>query len=89
MQEYDPRLLKQVGELVNGELPAYAWPGGYPLVYFTRDGMTICPACANKKTDQSQAAIAADIYWEGPPLACDDCGQEIESAYGDLDEKNA
>src|SRR5689334_3778894 len=27
-------------------LEAYAWPGGYPLIYLCRDGEIVCPACA-------------------------------------------
>lgn len=69
----------------NGKLPAFAWPGGYPIVYFTRDGMTVCPDCANRETDAAQAPVSGDIYWEGPAMSCDDCGAEIESAYGDPD----
>lgn len=66
----------------NGQLPAYAWPGGYPLFYLTKDGSTVCPCCANKEVDDSQMPIAVDVQWEGEPLICDDCGKEIESAYG-------
>jgi hypothetical protein len=31
----------------DGQLPAYAFPGGYPMMYVTRGGDIICPACAN------------------------------------------
>jgi hypothetical protein len=30
-----------------GDLPAYGWPGGYPIVYVTKDGGELCAACAN------------------------------------------
>lgn len=38
--------------LVDGKLPAYAWPGGYDIVYWTvdmygRDGDDVCSDCAN------------------------------------------
>ncbi len=66
------------------ELPAYAWPGGYPVVYYTRDGLTVCARCANDP-DTSDPVTAGDIYWEGPTLACEDKGEPIESAYGDPD----
>lgn len=29
------------------EWPAYAWPGGYTLVYFCDDGEDLCSACMN------------------------------------------
>lgn len=67
-----------------GELPAYAWPGGYPMIYYTADGLTICPRCANDP-DKGDEPIAGDIYWEGPPIACEDAGEMMESAYGDPD----
>lgn len=68
----------------DGNLPAYAWPGGYPIIYLTRDGLTLCPACAND-ADTSDPVVAGDVYWEGPALICDDAGETIESAYGDPD----
>jgi hypothetical protein len=78
------------------EYPAHAWPGGYPVVYYTADGLTICARCANDP-DTSDPVTAGDIYWEGPAMPCDDgsqCGAMvngawspgvIESAYGDPD----
>lgn len=73
----------------DGKLPAFAWPGGYPIIYITRDGMTVCPDCANREIDDAQAAIAYDVYWEGPAILCDDCNTEIESAYGDPDAEDS
>jgi len=70
----------------DGTLPAFAWPGGYQMLYVTRDGSAICPACANRDVDDSQAVVAGDVYWEGPDLPCDDCDAMIPSAYGDPDE---
>jgi hypothetical protein len=69
--------------LTDGSLPPYAWPGGYPIYYLTRDGLAVCPRCANREVDDHQAAIAYDINWEAPQLLCDDCGERIESAYAD------
>lgn len=71
----------------HGKLPAYAWPGGYPVTYVTRDGLEICPDCANRETDPSQAPIGGGVYWEGPTVQCDDCGRDMESAYGDPNER--
>lgn len=66
-------------------LPAYAWPGGYPMEYATEDGLSICPACANLAIDDyGDPVIAGDVYWEGPDYPCDDCGKPISSAYGPL-----
>lgn len=43
---------------VNREpLPAYAWPGGYPIIYYFLDGGVICPECVNKEIREIDAAI--------------------------------
>ena len=76
-----------------GNLPGYAWPGGYPIIYIARDGGVLCPKCVNSEdnctfgNDEGDSTgweiEAADIYYEGPPLFCDNCSMVIESAYGD------
>ena len=66
----------------NGKLPAFAWPGGYPLLYLDGENNTLCPDCANKE-GYSSPVVAVDVYYEGPTLHCDDCSAAIESAYGD------
>lgn len=71
----------------DGTLPSYAWPGGYPIVYYTNDGLEICPDCANKD-NTSDPVKEYDIYWEGPHIQCEDCGSDIESAYGDPEVDN-
>ena len=68
-----------------GDLISFAWPGGYPVVYFTEQGLTICPKCANEP-DTSDPVASGDVYWEGAPCPCDDCGTIIESAYGEPEE---
>ena len=69
----------------DGTLPAYAWPGGYTLIYYTRDGETVCADCANREVDDSQAVIGQDVYWEGPDMQCGDCNATLASSYGDPD----
>jgi len=82
------------------QLAAYAWPGGYPVIYYTEQGLTVCARCANV-ADTSDPVTAGDIYYEGPAMPCADgsqCGAMvdgtwrpgmIESAYGDPDEVTA
>lgn len=65
--------------LSNGELPAYAWPGGYPMLYVTRDGLAVCPTCANR---DSSDLLGYDVNWEDADAQCDDCNAAIPSAYG-------
>lgn len=67
---------------ITGKLPAYAWPGVYPMYYLTQDGSTVCPDCANEE-DTSDPATDAGINWEDASMYCDDCGKRIESAYAE------
>jgi hypothetical protein len=80
----------------DGQFSAYAWPGGYPIVYIMEDEGILCPACANGKNgsdatikssdcpdDKQWHIIGADIHYEGEPIICDHCNAQIESAYGD------
>ncbi len=64
----------------DGKLPAYASPGGYPIVY-TGDAGCYCPTCAND-TGKCLALLDYGVHWEGDPIACEECGEEIASAYG-------
>jgi hypothetical protein len=82
----------------SGEFPAFAWPGGYPIVYVVADGECLCPDCANGKNgseasetsdDRSWRLVGCDVHWEGGPETCAHCNAQIESAYGvpDADEE--
>lgn len=71
----------------DGKFISYAWPGGYPVLYVTRDNLTICPTCANRDVDMSQEVIAGFVFEEGAPHKCEDCGEFVESAYGDPSEE--
>lgn len=83
----------------DGTYPAYAWPGGYPIVYLLADGGTLCPACANGKNgsdatedptaDKQWRLVGGDVYWEGSPMQCDHCSVDIPSAYGDPDDSDS
>ncbi len=81
----------------DGSLPAYAWPGGYPLYYICQDGGTLCPACANggngslAYTDKSPDGIddsqwkvvGQEVNYEDDSLFCDHCNAQVEAAYVD------
>lgn len=79
--------------LENGEIQAFAWPGGYPIYYMTRDSGVLCPTCVNKElhiikdaiseseSDPQWEIIGASINYEDKDLYCDHCGREIEVAY--------
>lgn len=73
---------------------AYAWPGGYPLFFVTRDGAALCFDCTRAEwRNVVQATFpgwarggwrveACAINWEDTELTCDHCNKRIESAYG-------
>ena len=81
--------------LNDGNLPQWAFPGGYTIGYYTHDGEILCATCAD--SDETQEATAAVVptwesivavgcYDEGPTLQCAGCNCDIESSYGDPDE---
>ena len=90
----EPELPPWAAALVgsSGEFPAYAWPGGYPVVYLTDDGATLCAPCANRENGSEAdprgvpgsgwLLVAGNVHWQGEPEACDHCGDRVESAYG-------
>lgn len=85
----------------SGKMPAYAWPGGYPMYYLMEDGDTLCPDCANgengslayivsedadrAKYHDGWGIVGQDIHWEGEAFICCHCGKRIDSAYGEVD----
>ena len=81
-RNYGPRLRDAAGRYRIPELPAYAWPGGYQIVYYTAEGLTVCAKCADSP-DTSDPAIAGETFAEGAPVPCEDCGTMLRSSYGD------
>jgi len=75
----------------DGKLPAYAWPGGYPIVYFDRENNEFCADCATIADDPDEVPQfrpnGFGILLEGAPSHCCGCNKEIESAYGDPEEQ--
>ncbi len=75
----------------------YAWPGGYPIIYVTGDGGTLCNVCVSRNWKQIREAtdsadhrsgwslLGVEIHYEGPDEVCANCNREIPSAYGDPD----
>jgi hypothetical protein len=71
--------------LKDGTLPAYAWPGGYPVFYLATDNGVLCPKCANeyvpgRDNDAQLMPVAFGVNWEDPNLFCEHCNTRIESA---------
>ena len=68
-------------------LPAFAFPGGYPLCYLDAENNVLCADCASVSDEFNEPTVACGTHLEGPPIHCDDCEFGIESAYGDPDEE--
>ena len=79
-------LIQRVGGLDSDlELPAYAWPGGYPMYYLTAQGTVLCAKHANVEGEFNDETLTeADVNWEDTDLWCEH-SHKIESAYGDDD----
>jgi len=84
------------GYALTGKFPAYSMVGGYPLVYLTANDSCLCAACVNGENgsevgrpdgigDPDWTVKSVSPYWEGAPISCENCNEEIESAYGDPD----
>ena len=77
----------------DGELPKYAWPGGYSLFYILADCAALCSDCANRRngsiasmndeTDKHWRIVAYDINYEDTSLYCEHCNAIIPAAYAD------
>ena len=70
----------------------YAWPGGYALLALMDDGETLCHACITGEEEVHEVGDAdgwkfvdAFIHWEGSPLLCAHCNEELLSEYGEVD----
>jgi hypothetical protein len=62
---------------------------GYPVFYTDAHCSILCADCAtvewnNKETGLMETDEPA-VHWEGDALICDNCGAEIESAYGPIE----
>lgn len=97
-KQANKRLRRSLGLPVNRDaLPAFAWPGGYPLVYVCADGGgALCPTCVNAEIDNIDDSTrrrlrdgwqltGVDVHYEGEAITCDHCGADIDSAYGPVE----
>lgn len=81
-----------------GKFPAFAWPGGYSIVYYTADCALLCAKCANGENG-SEAELEheekqwrlehSDVRWEGPTEQCEHCNADMPTEYGDPGEETS
>jgi DNA-directed RNA polymerase subunit RPC12/RpoP len=67
----------------NNKLPHFSDPGSYPIFYIDKNNSILCSDCAAKN---AKDIVNHEIHWEGYSYFCNDCNEEIESAYGDPEE---
>lgn len=68
-------------------LPEFAWPGGYPIVYFDKQGNTICPECARKAEEEYRLGVLGEFcsWAAGEEEYTGDWGrEEYRPAHGDV-----
>lgn len=73
----------------DGQLPAYAFPGGYPLFYVNKKNNILCPKCANENDEIFAPIVDAGVNYEDAQLYCDQCSERIESAYAEDEAEGA
>jgi hypothetical protein len=72
----------------DGSLPAFAFPGGYPIYYLDGENSVLCPDCANASDRDPKECpqfrpVTGEVNWEDAHLHCDNCNTRIESAYAE------
>lgn len=61
--------------------------GCYPLVATLNNGEVLCSKCVQFSLedclleDDLYKITSVDVYWEGPPMVCDQCGRQMPAAY--------
>jgi len=65
--------------------PAFAWTGGYTIIYVDKDGDVLCSKCA-VQTMADGGEISHDTHDEGDPEECAQCGHVMKSSYGPVDD---
>lgn len=73
-------------DAIDGKLTpsAFAWPGGYPIVYVTQYNDFLCPRCVTKAGQDT--TVDCFVHWEGEAISCEECNRMIDSAYGEVSE---
>ena len=74
------------------ELPQFAWPGGYMILYIEEPSCDVlCAKCATKALREEapwRANMIHGPHYEGPSEWCAECSRELESDYGALEDEN-
>lgn len=85
MGRYSSKVREMLRDSSDKQLPAFAWPGGYTIIYLTKKDEVVCAKCANDPIAHDIHVQDYGSYDEGPDTTCDVCEASIESSYGDPD----
>lgn len=67
------------------------WPGMYTKRFVVHDGL-LCESCIRSnirvvfndtRMNVGPWNVQVDVLWEGPTVSCVDCGESVESEYGE------
>ena len=95
---YTHREINTVAELkATLRAGAYAWPGGYPMYFFTSDGAALsfeavqaefyqCAYSIRHGINDGWRVVGCEINYENADLVCDHTGKRIEAAYTEIEE---
>ena len=79
--------IQRLREDNGGKLPLFAWPGGYPIIYwFEQDRWTfpLCGECAEEQLAGDDGGKLADIetgdHYEDD-MPCENCGRQLAAYY--------
>ena len=70
------------------KLVPYAWPGGYRIVYYLKDGDELCCDCA-EQYGYPEEFFGCGLHEEGAPLFCKECNRKMTADYGDPEASEA
>jgi len=65
---------------------SFTMVGGYPIAYVTADNDVLCPDCVTADICEGfdSPVVSHFINWEDTDLPCGECGDALESAYGEV-----
>ena len=86
MAEYSLQNLPRVrvSVLSNGTAAPYTSVGSYPILYVDAGDCVLCPSCALELEGIGEPMQAGGVNY-GEPTYCEECNDEIETAYPDSD----
>ena len=64
----------------DGQPPAYAFPGGYPILYDVGDTL-LCASCTHDEDPDD--IVGFDISYDGENPSCDECGETVGDGWDD------